>query len=176
MRIGMGALGTYQGPAPVTLIDGTVIQDPNTQSPTAAQCVPYQCGADPDNQGARLWCAYWGRGGALDPCAANECGSYGASLCARSVVQPVQPSATVSNARVTQAVTAAAPTSISARLTPQNIVSPMPDITQALAPVPVATCSDWQLLNGWIQDNSLLAAAILAGAFMLAYRGRNGRR
>jgi hypothetical protein len=176
MRIGMGDLGTYQGPVPVTLIDGTVIEDPNSQVPTAAQCVPYQCGADPSNVGARLWCAYYGRSGALDPCAVNECGSYGASLCAHSVVQPAQPSTVVSNAAVSKSVTKAVPASTPPRLNPQNIVNPLPDITQALAPVPVSTCSQWQELNGWIQDNPLIAVGILAGAFFLAYRSQSGRR
>ena len=174
MRIGIGALGTYQGPVPVTLVDGTVIQDPNSQSPTDAQCIPYRCGADPNNIGARLWCGYWGRGGNT-PCH-RECGSYGAYLCARSVVQPPQPSTAISNANVSKAVTAAAPPSLPAKLSPQNIVNPLPDITQALAPVSVSTCSTWQGFNGWIQDNPLIAAGILAGAFVIAYRSlRHGR-
>lgn len=174
MRIGMGALGTYQGPVPVTLIDGTVINDPNTQSPTDAQCIPYRCGADPSNVGARLWCGYWGRGGNT-PCH-PECGKYGANLCLIGVVQPPQPSTTIANTNVSKAVAAAVPPSVPARLTPQSIVNPLPDISLTLAPVPVATCSDWQGLNGWIADHPLLATGILAGAFILAYRGKHGRR
>ena len=176
MRVARGTLsglGTYQGPVPVVLIDGTVIQDPNSQAPTDAECIPYRCGADASNLGARLWCAYYGRGGnqpCLDVC--DQYSSEGASTCAISIVAPEPASTAVANAHVSKAVQAAAPPGAPAVLTPQSIVQPLPDITAVFAPIPVSNCSGWQSVNGWVQDNPLLAGALLFGAYLLAARGK----
>jgi hypothetical protein len=48
------------GSAPVTLFDGTVISDPAGTQAERADCVPYQCGADPANMAARQWCSWYG--------------------------------------------------------------------------------------------------------------------
>jgi hypothetical protein len=57
-------------------------------------------------------------------------------------------------------------------LTPQNIVTPLPDITQALQPVGVA-CSEWDALNRSIGENPLLAAGLLGLAFLVLFPRRS---
>jgi hypothetical protein len=54
-------------------------------------------------------------------------------------------------------------------LTPANIVQPLPDITQANAPVIVTgqDSSCWCSLNQMINDNPVIALAVLAGVAML---------
>ena len=60
-------------------------------------------------------------------------------------------------------------------LTPQNITTPLPDITQALQPVGIPVdCSDWDLLNLSIAGNPILAAGLLGLAFILLWP-RGGR-
>lgn len=173
MRIGIGAVSNYPGPVPVTLLTGENIADPGTTQATEADCLPYQCGEDPENTAALFWCAFWGQSRAR-ACTDPACGPYQQAC----VFQAPAAKATM-NAAVTPAVQAAvqstAPSYAPARLTPQNIVQAMPDITLALAPVPVQSCDAWLEVNGWISDNPLLAAAILAGTFVIAWR-QSGRR
>lgn len=58
-----------------------------------------------------------------------------------------------------------------ARLTPQNLARPLPDITQVLAPQqPV--CSTWDNLNSWINQNPGIAVVGLAGVFLLIWSQR----
>jgi hypothetical protein len=168
----LGSLGDYQGPSPVTLIDGTVISDPGSTPATQAQCDPYICGADAENLGARIWCAFWGRAGNA-PCrpVCAQWDSEGASTCEIAITGAAAPPPTsaVQNAQVNQPVAQAMPPTAPATLTPATIVAPMPSITAALAPEPAQTCSDWQSVNGWIADNPLFAAAIAVGAFAIIY-------
>jgi hypothetical protein len=146
----------------VSLLDGTFIANPMSTPATAAQCLPYQCGADPTNNAARAWCSFWGQVGAF-ACADEQCDPV------RSLLTEWCPSPTL-----------AAPAPVSANptlpmLTPQNITQPLPDITAATAPTPVATpsCSFWCVLNQAIDDNPLIAVAILAGGAALLWpRGK----
>ena len=75
---GMGGrgLGDYLMSGAVRLIDGTVINDPANTVPTPAQCLPYQCGADPSNQAARYWCSYYGRATTRPPCWDPSCAPW----------------------------------------------------------------------------------------------------
>ena len=59
-------------------------------------------------------------------------------------------------------------------LTPENIVQPLPQITQnAIPPVPVSgQCDWWSELNGAIAQNPGMAVLILAGATYLLWRKR----
>ena len=56
-------------------------------------------------------------------------------------------------------------------LTPQNIVQPLPSISDAVQPVPVS-CGWWSQLNGWIRDNPALA---LLGMFGVAVAIRRAK-
>lgn len=174
----LGALGDYLGPTPVTLIDGTVIQDPGNTPATQAQCDPFICGADASNLAARYWCAFWGHAGNA-PCR-PVCAQYdseGASTCSIQIAGgAAPPSPAIQNAQVTQAVVAAMPPGKPANLTPKTIVQPMPDITAALSPIPVQQCSLWESVNGWISDNPLLAAALLVGGFAVAWHCQTVKR
>lgn len=78
---GFGGLGDYLMPGAVRLIDGTVINDPANTVPTPAQCLPYQCGADPSNQAARYWCSYYGQATTLPPCTDPRCAPWKPSYC-----------------------------------------------------------------------------------------------
>jgi len=61
-------------------------------------------------------------------------------------------------------------------MTPQNLVAPLPNISTALQPVPVADDSLWCQVNGWIQSNTGVSIVILIGAAALAWgRSRRGR-
>jgi hypothetical protein len=142
--------------ASVTLLDGTVISDPMNTQASAAQCLPYKCGADPTNTPAREWCSFWGQSGSLscvDPSCAPfpvTCPTPALGLPAPDQVQPNLP-----------------------MLTPSNILQPLPDITAAVAPAPLADDSLWCSLNGAISDNPLLAVMILASAAVLLWpKGR----
>ena len=58
-------------------------------------------------------------------------------------------------------------------LTPSNILQPLPDITQANAPVIVSSDSCWCALNRMINDNPVIALALLAGVAALIFpKGR----
>ena len=58
-------------------------------------------------------------------------------------------------------------------LTPDNVAQPLPDITLALEPVALP-CGPWAAINGWIRDNAVLAAVLLAGGFVVAWRSKHG--
>jgi hypothetical protein len=141
---------------PISLVDGSIISDPMGTQATAAQCLPYQCGADPTNNAARAWCTYWGQVGAF-ACADVQCDPV------RSLLGPWCPSPALA-APAPQTANPSLP-----MLTPQNITQPLPDITAATAPTPVTTpsCSFWCVLNQAIDDNPLIAAFVLAGGAML---------
>ena len=134
-----------------TLISGKTITDPNTPA-TAADCLPYQCGADASNTDALQWCSIWGQSGVLScgdpscaPWASCQPGAVGAPAPAQ--VQPQLPV-----------------------LTPQNIVQPLPDVAAAVAPVPVAEDSGlWCSLNGAIAENPMLAVLTLAAVAVLLW-------
>lgn len=167
--IALGQTAAYPGPLPVTLLDGTNIKDPGNTPASAAQCLPYQCGEDASNSGAIFWCAYWGQADARS-CMDPACADYQNACVFRAPASQAQ-----MNAQVSRPVAqAAAKANIPARLTPANIVQAMPDITLALQPVQTQSCSAWDEVNGWIANSPLLAAAILAGVFVIAWR-HNGR-
>jgi hypothetical protein len=172
MRIGIGQISNYPGPSPVTLIDGTVISTPETTKATAAQCLPYQCGEDSSNTAALMWCAWWGQSG-VKACTDPACAPY-----QQACVMKSSPPPAVTNAAAAPAVAKAiaqSPTPMPAKLTPQNIVQALPDVTLALQPVQVESCSSWDAVNGWISDNAVLAGLLLAGVFVIAWRQSGGR-
>ena len=57
---------------------------------------------------------------------------------------------------------------VGSTLTPENVAQPLPDITTALAPGPVA-CSQWAQLNGMITDNPIVAVVALSALFVFLY-------
>ena len=73
------ALGDYSGPTPVYDYNGVLV-DPNVAA-TAAQCLPFQCGAQPSNLAARMWCAFWGQSAAKSGCTDPACSPYRPSYC-----------------------------------------------------------------------------------------------
>lgn len=162
MRIGIGQLGAWAGPATVTLADQT-IADPGNTPATAADCLPYQCGADPENAGARIWCSFWGQSGARS-CVDPNCAAWRDSVPGCSLPAPA----------------GSKPAPELPMLTPQSIVQPLPSIT--LQPVVVAAaepgCNLWCDLNGAIAAHPVVAVVGLLAAVALIWprgRGRYGR-
>lgn len=162
MRISLAALADYPFPtASFTLLNGRVI-DPTVDTPApgsfatgSPDCVPYQCGADPSNQAARMWCSYNGQVGSR-PCTDPACAPFLSQIPACTLPQiPATPAPVI-------------PT-----LTPANIVQPLPDITQTLMPQPmtVPDCSLWCVLNGAIAANPLVATIVLAGVAFAIWKG-----
>ena len=89
---GLGrGLGDYLMPGAVRLIDGTVISDPANTTPTPAQCLPYQCGADPSNQAARYWCSYYGQASSRPPCSDPSCAPWKPAYCSAPPPAPPPP-------------------------------------------------------------------------------------
>lgn len=134
-----------------TLISGKTITDPRIPA-TAADCLPYKCGADASNTDALQWCSLWGQAGNLS-CGDPSCAPW-ASCPAPAVATPapaqVQPQLPI--------------------LTPQNIVQPLPDVAAAVAPAPVAQDdSMWCQINGAIAENPMLAVLALAAAAVLLW-------
>jgi hypothetical protein len=141
MRINLGAIRA-DGYPDVGVIDPSV---------TFQSCLPTMCGADPGNMANKYLC--------------TSNGYSGVKSCADPLCKPYCP-----NAQIEPAVTKAAlALKIAPVLTPENVVRPIPSITDALNPVApsVNTCSLWCDLNGAIQANPLLSAGILLGAFLL---------
>lgn len=68
--------------------------------------------------------------------------------------------------------TAPSPVPAPTKLTPQSLVQPLPDVTAIFNPLPVP-CSSWQELNAAIEQNPVIAVAVLAGLYLLLRkRGR----
>jgi hypothetical protein len=130
--------------------------------PTAASCLPYQCGADSSNISAIYACAVAGYSGALS-CDDPQCEPYCPNQnLAPTLAPPYQPPATPS-----------APSQPTTVLTPASIVQPFPDITRTLQPIVASQpCDWWQTMNGDIAANTLLSVAALAGLFLLAFGGK----
>jgi hypothetical protein len=166
MRIHVAAihgLGAYPfPPQSFTLISGRQI-DPTVDTPGPDDCTPYQCGADPTNQAARMWCSYNGRVGAR-VCTDPSCAPYRDQIAACTLPAPAPPPSIFTPAPQPPVI----PT-----LTPANIVQPLPDITQTLQPRPVQVpdCSLWCSINGAIADYPLIAAALLAGLAFAVWKG-----
>lgn len=57
-------------------------------------------------------------------------------------------------------------------LTPQNIVQPLPDITQVATPCQEQECSFWSVVNAEIEKHPGWSVAILVGALLLFKGGR----
>jgi hypothetical protein len=136
-----------------TLISGKSITDPMSTPATAADCLPYRCGADSSNMDALQWCSFWGRSGVIscaDPSCApwSSCPAPAMGAPAPPQVQPQLP-----------------------MLTPQNIVQPLPDVAAAVAPVPVDQDNGglWCSLNGAIAQNPMLAVLSLAAVAVLLW-------
>ncbi len=55
-------------------------------------------------------------------------------------------------------------------LTPQNIVSPLPDIGAAVQPVPLSEPNLWCDLNALIAQNPIMSLVVLFGATALLWR------
>lgn len=125
-------------------------------TPSLQSCIPYQCGFDPFNLANIYACSAAGYGGVLS-CDSPECRQW------------------CPNANAAPAVAVAAKSiGFPSKLTPQNLVRPIPDITEALRSIPVAEATGWCGLNQSIADNPLIAVGILAGAFLLISK-RRGR-
>ena len=157
--------GAFANYGPVILHDGTVIVDPANTQATPSQCAPYKCGIDQSNAAAIFWCGYWGQEGfgGAQPCSSPACAPYksqipGCNIIAPGPTDPPAPS----------------PVYPPPVLTPQSILQPLPDITQANTPVLISTGgSCWCTLNQFIVDNPLLAALALAtAAFLLLPKGK----
>ena len=121
---------------------------------SSAQCLPFMCGM-PTSPTILLWCAESGHVGALS-CGDPQCAPWS------DLVGCPAP------------VLAAPPVPITLpplpALTPANIVQPLPDISAAVAPVPIDLCNWWSELNGWIAAHPETALFILAGATALLWR------
>lgn len=145
-------LGDYPFPnTPIRLLDGREIQDPAGTRPEPGDCIPYQCGADAGNQGARMWCSYYGQVGSrvcLDP----ACAPWRDQIPGCTLPYP-----------------ATQPPPI---LTPQNIVQPLPDIGAMLSPVPVPDPerSLWCDLNAAIAQHPFIALGVLVAGAALVWR------
>lgn len=149
----------------VTAVNGPV----STSTPaTRADCVPYMCGYDPTNIDVRAWCSEYGQAASL-PCTHPDCAPWKDSVPACSLPAAPPPSNPIA------AALAPAPPPPPPTLTPYNIAQPLPDITIALAPVPIlAPCSWWAQLNGAIEENPLIALALVAAA-AYAFWPKGGR-
>ncbi len=135
----------------------------SSQGLTFEQCVPYMCG-QPGPQASINACAVAGYTGNFS-CAESPCTETGNGCTLVSASAPITPA---------QIGTQSAPRSRGKRsgLTPQNLVPIFPDITARLAPVPAA-CSSWDNLNAAIEQNPVIAVAVLAGLyFLLRKKGR----
>lgn len=164
----------YPYPSPVELPDGRTIWDPGNTPPSFADCRPFQCGEYPDNVAARLWCAYWGKSGAL------SCGAVPRSGPVVVPSQNVMPEPT--KMPLPQATTAVMPSMSTtanatqanqqSQLQPTDLLKPMPSIVQS---APVVMDAEAAGLGGgfcqWVNDNPLLAGGLLVGAyFLIAHR------
>jgi hypothetical protein len=152
MRMSLAALSAYPFPAAAfTLLNGRTV-DPTTDSPNPGDCTPYQCGADPANQGARMWCTW------------NS--QAGSRVCSDPVCQPYLDDIPTCSLPQVVGTVPSIPT-----LTPANIVQPLPDISETLMPLPyVPDCSLWAQLNRLIADNPLIAVIVLAGVAVAVWR------
>ena len=156
--------GAFSGFGPVILHDGTLIADPANTQATASQCAPYQCGIDQSNAAAIFWCGYWGQEGfgGAQPCTSPACAPYRSQIPGCNIIAPAPGDAAPPPPVYPPPV-----------LTPQNILQPLPDITQANAPVMISTGGCWCDLNQAIEQNPLIAVLALAAAtMMLLPRGR----
>lgn len=134
-----------------TLISGKTISDPSIPA-TAADCLPYQCGADSSNTEALQWCSFWGQAGVLS-CVNPSCAPW--ASCQPGAAGGPAPAQAAPQLPV---------------LTPQNIVQPLPDVAAAVAPVPVADDSSlWCQINGAIAENPMLAVLTLAAMAVLLW-------
>lgn len=125
---------------------------------TYAECLPYMCGAAPFNYAMRY------------SCSAN--GFQGAKSCQDPECQPWCPNAT--QAPAVQA--AAVSLHFNPKLTSQNLVRPIPAITDSLHAVPLADLSPICQLNQAIANHPVIASGILIGLFALLSGGKRGRR
>lgn len=146
---------------PFTTITGRMVNDPGSEQATFADCLPYTCGANPEEMLPRQWCAWWGRSGAR-ACVDPACQPWRNQIPGCAPLPPLIPPQPVP---VTMPV-----------LTPQNIVQPLPDIT-SIAPMPLAEndCSLWCVLNGAITAHPVIAVAILVGVAFIVWPKGAGR-
>lgn len=153
----------------ITLISGKVITNPASTAPAGNDCLPYNCGADSQNQAAIQWCSQWGHVGVY-ACSSPQCDPVRSLLACAPAPAPAPPPVPPPPPSVLMSPSLAVP-----NLTPQNVVQPLPDITATVKPTPIPTaqCSLWCDLNAAIAANPLMAVLILAGgAFLLWPRGR----
>jgi hypothetical protein len=140
---------------------------------TLNDCLPYQCGADAGNEAMIMSCQANGFNqsrSCYDPLCAPYCPPKQSSPRGHSVSK-------VSTRSVHRSMHGIGQTpSDPAILTPQNLASPLPDVTQALSPQSiVVSCSGWDTLNGSIQDNPVIAALVLGLAFYVLWP-KQGKR
>jgi hypothetical protein len=79
MIVRLGA-SSYNGPVPIYDYYGQ-LRDGNT-APSAADCLPFQCGMQTGNMAARYWCAYYGRSGNISGCTDSRCANFRPTYCA----------------------------------------------------------------------------------------------
>jgi len=127
-------------------------------TPSLQNCIPYQCGYDPFNLSAKYACSAAGFAGVrscLDPACQPWCPNTQAAPGVKAIAQKFYFPPT---------------------LTPQDLVRPVPAITEALRPINVTPQGGWCGLNQAISDNPLIAAGVLAIAFVFLVKGgRRGR-
>lgn len=147
----------YKGPTPVVTLTRT-ITDPANTVPTHDDCVPYMCGVDPDNAGAKYWCSFHGQAQSL-ACIDGDCLPYrsqipGCQLPVQATPQPaIVPTAKASTPPPQPPIT---PMDLNRRL--PNIVNTAPAV---VGPPP---CEG---VSVWIAQNQGLVVAGLVGLAML---------
>ena len=132
---------------------------------TFQECVPFMCGqpsyesADPATQKIILSCSQAGYIASLS-CTDQTCiqSGYGCKT-------PTAPVPKTTSKVPAKAITPPAAGQAPVALTPQNIVNPLPSISDALRPEVIATCSQWQELNAAIARNPVVSVAIAVGIF-----------
>lgn len=151
----------YSGPTPVVDYYGNA-RDPN-QAPTLADCIPFQCGAQPSNVNAMIWCSSYGMAQSRPSCTDSACAPFKPAWCpsgaAVSAPAPPPVSAPVSPAAPTQPVQTsgpnAPPTDQGPPVTIQTPSGPIqvpagqvPGVTdQTLTPINITIPNIWDSLD-----------------------------
>jgi hypothetical protein len=147
-------------------------------------CVAIQCGVHPSPPDRISICEAMGQTGTrscIDPaCQIHLKVLQSQGTCpATPTVLAVPPAApSIMPTQASANPPAGQPASPPPVLTPQNIVQPVPDITQAWNPVPSPTQkrSFWCDINGSIDAHPAIAAAVLAIAALIVMHDGNRRK
>jgi hypothetical protein len=166
MRLGLGSIYDTQTPVP-------------GQTLTLDECMPYSCFADAGNNTAmRAACADQGLLSARG-CVDSNCAPYRSfmppNVCPCNLLAagcPTSPAA--------PAASIPAPIPPIPVVTTPTVAAALPSITSATTPVilptEVPSCSLWCVINGAIDDNPWIAAAVLAVAAVIVFQKKKGKR